>query len=145
MGRVAPAGTDWVAALRASGHRVTPQRQLVLEAVGSLGHCTPEEIAHAVQEKAAGVNISTVYRTLDLLEEIGLVQHTHLGHGAPTYSVVDDHQHVHLKCRGCGRIQEVSPEVFAGPIAELREEKGFVVDIAHFAVFGRCADCAPAD
>jgi Fur family ferric uptake transcriptional regulator len=141
MGRATPIGTDWVSTLRARGYRLTPQRQLVLEAVGALGHATPEEIAVAVQEKAAGLNISTVYRTLELLEELGLVRHTHLGHGAPAYSIADDHQHVHLKCSGCGRVQEVSPALFAPTVATLLEEQGFEVDIAHFAVFGRCRDC----
>src|ERR1700709_2266425 len=105
MGRNVPeVGRDWQAELRARGYRLTPQRQLVLEAVGELGHGTPEEIVTAVRRTAAGVNISTVYRTLELLEEIGMVRHTHLGHGAPTYSVATDDDHVHLVCRDCGGV-----------------------------------------
>lgn len=142
MGSTAPVGTDWQATLRARGYRLTPQRQFVLEAVGTLGHGTPEEIAVAVQSKAAGVNISTVYRTLEVLEEIGLVRHTHLGHGAPTYSIADDHTHVHLKCRDCGAVQEASPAVFASVVEQLQRERGFEVDVSHFAVYGRCAECA---
>ena len=75
----------WDEQLRARGYRVTPQRQLVLEAVARLDHATPEEIGAQVQQTARGVNISTIYRTLELLEQIGMVTHTHLGHGAPTY------------------------------------------------------------
>ena len=71
--------------LRERGYRLTPQRQLVLEAVTELGHATPEDVHAWVVERAEGVNISTVYRTLELLEEIGLVTHAHLSHGAPTY------------------------------------------------------------
>src|SRR5919112_4734307 len=112
MGRTVPAGSDlggqlghdWQAELRAKGYRLTPQRQLVLEAVGALGHATPEEIATRVRHTASGVNISTVYRTLELLEDLGLVKHTHLGHGAATYSVSTDDDHVHLVCRDCGAI-----------------------------------------
>ena len=105
MGRSVPAlGRDWQGELRRRGYRLTPQRQLVLEAVGELAHATPEEIADAVRRTASGVNISTVYRTLELLEELGLVQHTHLGHGAPTYSVATDDDHVHLVCRDCGAV-----------------------------------------
>jgi hypothetical protein len=66
-----------------------------------------------VQRTASGVNISTVYRNLELLEELGLLQHTHLGHGAPTYSLASDHEHVHLVCRDCGGIDEAPPEVAA--------------------------------
>lgn len=143
MGRNVPAvGRDWQAELRSRGYRLTPQRQLVLESVGDLGHGTPEEIATAVRQTASGVNISTVYRTLELLEEIGLVRHTHLGHGAPTYSVATDDDHVHLVCRDCGRVEEADPELLGGVTERLAAERGFSVDVGHFAVFGRCRDCS---
>ena len=142
MGRGGAVGVDWHEQLRSRGYRLTPQRQLVLEAVGRLGHATPEDIAAAVRETAQGVNISTVYRTLELLEELGLVQHAHLGHGAPTYSLASDSDHVHLVCRDCGVIGEAPPELVAPLVAELAESRGFQVDVGHFAVFGRCRDCA---
>jgi Fur family transcriptional regulator, ferric uptake regulator len=107
---------DLGAELRAQGYRVTPQRQLVLEAVTTLGHATPEEIAASVQQKASGVNLSTVYRTLDLLEELGLVTHTHLGHGAPTYHSALDAE-------------------------RLAVDLGFQADVRHLAVFGVCRSC----
>lgn len=137
----ASAGGDWKAELRAKGYRLTPQRQLVLEAVGELGHATPDDIVTAVRRTAAGVNISTVYRTLELLEELGLVQHTHLGHGAPTYSVASEHDHVHLVCRHCGAVDAVPPEVVAPVVERLASERGFTVDVGHFAVFGSCRAC----
>lgn len=142
MGRGGAVGQDWSDELRSRGYRLTPQRQLVLEAVQQLGHATPEEIATAVRKTAAAVNISTVYRTLELLEEIGLVQHTHLGHGAPTYSVANDHDHVHLVCRDCGGVDEAPPDVATPIVEELARSRGFQVDVGHFAVFGRCRDCA---
>ncbi len=74
--------TDWKSDLRQRGYRLTPQRQLVLEAVDTLEHATPDDILVEVRKTASGVNISTVYRTLELLEELGLVSHAHLGHGA---------------------------------------------------------------
>ena len=142
MGRSVPAvGQDWQSELRARGYRLTPQRQLVLEAVGELGHATPEELATAVRRRASGVNNSTVYRTLELLEEIGLVRHTHLGHGAPTYSVATDDDHVHLVCRDCGGVEEAGPELLAAVVERLEAERGFSVDVGHFAVFGRCRSC----
>jgi Fur family ferric uptake transcriptional regulator len=132
---------DLGAELRALGYRVTPQRQLVLEAVAALGHATPEEIAAAVQRTASGVNLSTVYRTLDLLEQIGLVTHTHLGHGAPTYHSSLDAEHVHLVCRRCGGITEADPEVVHGVVERLDAEFGFEADVGHLAVFGVCKQC----
>jgi Fur family transcriptional regulator, ferric uptake regulator len=133
----------WQDDLRAKGYRLTPQRQLVLGAVASLGHATPEDIHAEVRRTASSVNISTVYRTLELLEGLGLVTHTHLGHGAPTYHVATDADHVHLVCRECGQVAETTPDHVRGIVASLAETEGFEVDVTHFAIFGRCRDCAP--
>jgi Fur family ferric uptake transcriptional regulator len=134
----------WHEELRARGYRLTPQRELVLQAVAALGHATPDEIAERVRTTASGVNISTVYRTLELLEELGLVVHTHLGHGAPTYHAADSADHLHLVCRDCGGIEEVTPDVLDTAAQQIAAERGFAVDVAHFAIFGTCAACASA-
>lgn len=135
------AGKGWQSELRSRGYRLTPQRQLVLEAVNTLEHATPEEVASEVRRIAEGVNISTVYRNLELLEELGLIRHAHLGHGAPSYSAATDHEHLHLVCRDCGGVQEVEREVVDEVVTRLQADRGFVVDVGHFAVFGRCAAC----
>jgi Fur family ferric uptake transcriptional regulator len=135
-------GEQWQADLRARGYRLTPQRQLVLEAVAELGHATPDDIVNAVRRTATGVNISTVYRTLELLEDLGLVTHTHLGHGPPTYHAATDDDHVHLVCRVCGKITETAPGLVDGVVNDLREAEGFVADVGHLAIFGTCRDCA---
>lgn len=137
-----PGDANLHATLRARGYRITPQRQLVLDAVTSLRHGTPDEICAEVQRSASGVNLSTVYRTLELLEELGMVTHTHLGHGAPTYSVAGDDDHVHLVCRACGGIEEADSHLVGDAVAALRSERGFRVDIGHFALFGTCRGCA---
>ena len=134
-------GAGWAARLRSRGYRLTPQRQLVLQAVGELGHATPEDIATAVRRTASGVNISTVYRTLELLEQLGLVRHTHLGHGAPTYSGATSDDHVHLVCRDCGEVEEAPVDLLAEPVRRLAEERGFALDVGHVALFGRCGTC----
>jgi Fur family ferric uptake transcriptional regulator len=131
----------WDEELRSRGYRVTPQRQLVLEAVAKLDHATPEEIAASVQQTARGVNISTIYRTLELLDKLGLVRHTHLNHGAPTYHLASDADHVHLVCQDCGRVDEVSPDEIRPLITALDEGQGFETDVAHLTVFGRCREC----
>lgn len=128
--------------LRARGYRLTTQRQLVLDAVRQLGHATPEEIAASVHSRSAAVNVSTVYRTLDVLEEIGLVTHTHLGHGAPTYHPADESDHVHLVCTECGAVESVAADTLKGLVGSLRAQTGFEVDVAHVAMHGRCANCA---
>jgi len=133
--------TSWHEELRAKGYRVTPQRQLVLEAVKALEHATPEEICAKVRLTARGVNISTVYRTLELLEELGMVTHTHLGHGAPTYHLAADADHLHLVCRACGEISEITPDLAAGLVKGLDEKLGFSADVHHLTVFGLCKNC----
>ncbi|AEH11342.1 MULTISPECIES: Fur family transcriptional regulator [Protofrankia] len=138
-----PAGDDaWQTQLRSRGYRLTPQRQLVLEAVTRLGHATPEEIVTEVRRTAGGVNISTVYRTLDLLEELDLVSHAHLSHGAPTYHAAGLAEHVHLVCGGCGAVQEIPSNVLADLVTRLRDDFDFSVDVSHVALAGRCGDCA---
>jgi Fur family ferric uptake transcriptional regulator len=131
--------------LRARGLRLTAPRQLVLEAVHRLRHATPDQIHADVAERAAGVNITTVYRTLELLEELELVTHAHLSHGAPTYHPVGEHQHAHLVCRGCGSIETLPSPALAGLAGELLDSRGFQLDIGHVALFGRCGRCTSQD
>jgi len=134
--------SDWHGELRARGYRLTAQRELVLNAVRELGHSTPDEITAQVRAESPSLNISTVYRTLDLLEELGLVTHTHLGHGSPTYHAADDSDHLHLVCRVCGEVSEVDAAVASSLVGSLRASHGFEVDVTHVAVQGRCAECA---
>jgi Fur family ferric uptake transcriptional regulator len=131
--------------LRARGLRLTAQRQLVLEAVLQLGHATPDQVHAKVSAVAAGVNITTVYRTLELLEELGLVTHAHLSHGAPTYHAVGAEQHVHLVCRACGGVVEVPSGSLTELAERLESERGFLVDMGHVALFGVCAHCGGGD
>jgi Fur family transcriptional regulator, ferric uptake regulator len=137
-----PAGpTSLHSTLRARGYRTTAQRQLVLDAVHQLGHATPDQVHAKVAEVAAGVNITTVYRTLELLEELGLVTHAHLSHGSPTYHSVGETQHIHLVCRACGGLTEIPSSTLA-PLAETLEAgRGFLLDIGHVALFGVCGKC----
>jgi len=128
--------------LRERGLRLTPQRQLILEAVHELGHATPEQVHNHVRERVAGVNITTVYRTLELLEELGLVTHAHLGHGAPTYHSATGEDHLHLVCRDCGAVTETEVSLADGLVGTLAERYGFETDVAHFAIYGRCRECA---
>lgn len=128
-------------ALHERGLRMTPQRQLVLDAVRELEHATPEQICARVQVQAPAVNITTVYRTLDLLERLGVVRHTHLGHGAPNYSV-REHQHVHLVCHDCGDVAEVPTELLDDLAGRLRDRFGFRLDATHVALSGACTACA---
>ena len=136
-----PVAGDWRATLRGSGYRLTPQRELILRAVDELGHATPDEVLARVREQSSAVNVSTVYRTLEVLEQLGLVRHAHLSDRAPTYHSVREHEHFHLVCRNCHRVTSVEPGVITPLGDRLRDEHGFVVDVGHLTIFGNCADC----
>jgi Fur family ferric uptake transcriptional regulator len=135
---------DWRAELRARGYRLTPQRELVLAAVQELGHATPDEVLAHAQSRASSINASTIYRTLEVLEELGLVRHTHLSDRAPTYHSVAGHEHFHLKCRGCGAVTSIDVEVARDLTDRLEREHGFESDVGHLTVFGRCSSCRDA-
>jgi Fur family ferric uptake transcriptional regulator len=128
---------DLAAELRSRGMRMTAQRDRVLGAVRELGHATPEQISDAVPE----VDLTTVYRTLELLEELGLVRHAHLGHGAPSYRPAED-DHIHVVCHNCGAVLDAEPKLIDELESRLASQSGFVLDRSHFTVFGRCRECA---
>ena len=137
--------SEWDAKLREQGYRITPQRQLVLRAVEELQHATPEAILSEVQKTASGVNLSTVYRTLEVLEEVGLVSHAHLGHGAPTYHSIDEHVHIHLVCDSCSAVLSAPAQAASAFVTRLEKDYGFRTDITHVSVHGRCRACAVSD
>jgi len=130
------ANAELAARLHARGLRMTPQRGAVLAAVCDLEHATPEQIS----ERLTDVDVTTVYRTLELLEDLGLVHHAHLGHGAPSFRPADD-DHVHVVCHSCGRVMDAPSDLVAELADRLRAERGFIIDRSHFTVFGRCRQC----
>ena len=132
---------DLATRLREQGLRLTPQRQLILRAVEELRHATPDEVLAHVRDQVSSVNASTVYRTLEVLEELGLVRHTHLSDRAPTYHSTMEHEHVHAVCRTCRAVRSYDPEVVQ-PVVDALAADGFVVDVGHLAIFGTCADCS---
>lgn len=136
---------DWQARLRASGHRLTPQRELVLAAVERLQHATPDEVYAEVRKQSDSINLSTVYRTLELLDELGLIRHAHLTDRAPTYHSATGHEHVHLVCRGCGKLISIGREEAEAALGGVVTQHGFEPDYGHLTIFGRCAACVQAD
>jgi Fe2+ or Zn2+ uptake regulation protein len=129
-----------IATLRAAGFRVTGPRRAVCEVVAD--HHSEHLTAASVTERLGGaVDQSTVYRTLDVLERGGVITHTHLGHGPSVYHLVGDTPHQHLVCDSCGTAIAFDVSVLDDAIAAIRDDTGFAVDPAHFALSGRCADC----
>jgi Fur family ferric uptake transcriptional regulator len=133
---------DVMEQLRSKGLRMTPQRRaIVTEVMKTTGHISPSAIARTVQSEMPGVNASTVYRTLTLLEQLGVLSHSHLESGAE-YHRSEDAEHVHLTCGRCGKDDPLSLEE-ARTLQELiRRHHGFEADLTHFAITGRCERCA---
>jgi Fur family ferric uptake transcriptional regulator len=132
-----------VARLREEGHTVGRTRREILDAVRSKQRSfTAEELVGSLD----GVHEATVYRTLALLEEIGVVRHIHLSHGPAIYertAVSGDHRH--LVCDTCGRHIAVPRRVFDAARRTLERDYDFVLDGAHFAIVGRCRSCIPPE
>jgi len=128
--------------LTEQGYRITPQRMMILDAVENAeDHISAEEIFTLVCLRYPNVNISTVYRTLELLKQLELVTETDFGDGRVRYHSIKKGHHHHLVCQKCGGIIDMEESVFT-PIREsLLKQYGFEPDIHHLAIFGTCKKC----
>jgi Fur family transcriptional regulator, ferric uptake regulator len=127
--------------LRSRGLRMTPQRRaIVFEVMRTQGHIAPADVARKVQGEMPGVNASTVYRTLALLEEIGVLSHAHLESGAE-YHRTEEAGHVHLTCSSCGAEDDLSIDEAQALQRVVERHRGFEPDLTHFAISGLCAAC----
>ena len=129
-------------ALRDRGHRITPQREIIIEAIShGARHMTAEEIFEEVQKRTNSVNIATVYRTLDFLVEEGLASRTDLGGGRETYCSKQHGPHIHLVCSQCSRVTEADGQLIESLGQQLQGHYGFLADLHHASIFGVCARC----
>jgi Fe2+ or Zn2+ uptake regulation protein len=127
--------------VRARGGRATTSRRILLEVLFEAdGHLSAEELAEAVQARAPDVHISTIYRNVEDLQRLGVIVHTHLGHGPATYQLASL-AHAHLICEECGATIEAPDDLFRGLARTAKERLGFSIDPYHFAILGRCANC----
>ncbi len=134
---------DIASKLSEQGYRLTPQRMMILSAIeNSDDHISAEEIYAQVVAKYPHVNISTVYRTLELLKQLGLVTETDLGGGRVRYHPADKGHHHHLVCTECGAIIDLDESLLASLESTLLREYKFSADLRHLAIFGRCANCS---
>jgi len=131
--------------LRDRGLRWTPQRRTVVSVLAATrGHVTGAELVERCRAVDPSTIPSTVYRTLDVLEEIGLVRHGHGADGREEFHVRPGEEHGHLHCAGCGGRWEIGAEPAAAIVELLRASEGFAVDLSHVTVVGHCSACTPA-
>jgi Fur family ferric uptake transcriptional regulator len=137
---------DFFRQLRERGFRLTPQREMVLSVLHQIeGFTTAEEIYDRVHAISTAMDISTVYRTLELLQDFHMVASVDTGNGERRYELLGVHgQHLHLVCRSCGAIIGVELEQFQPFMAHLKEQYGFEVDLGHLSIPGLCQECSTA-
>lgn len=134
--------TQFLEQLRIQGHRLTPQREMILTVICEInGHLTAEEILKRVRKRYPYINKSAVYRTLDLLSRLNLVNPTDFGQGRVEYEIHQHPHHHHLLCRNCRQMIEVDETIFTPLERALRTDYGFFADLDHFAIFGLCRRC----
>lgn len=127
--------------LKQRGHRITYQRELIIEAVACGGcHMTAEEVFEEVQKQTGAVNIATVYRTLNFLFEEGLISRADMG-GHVVYTATTHGPHIHLVCQRCGYVIEADDNLIKTLGDQLLEHYNFTADLQHVAIFGVCIDC----
>ncbi|MFH0750752.1 MAG: Fur family transcriptional regulator [Chloroflexota bacterium] len=128
--------------LRDRGLRWTPQRRALVAVLAETeGHVTGADLVERCRQRDPATIPSTVYRTLDVLEELGIVRHGHGPSGREEYHVLPVAVHGHLHCNACGASWEIGTAEAAAVVASLDAERGFEVDLSHVTIVGRCRDC----
>ena len=128
--------------LREKGYRITPQRELIIQAVAhSETHMSAEEVFAEVQKHTQATNLATVYRTLDLLWEEGLARRNDLGEGRIVYATLKHGPHIHLVCRCCHAVIEADPNLLSDLETTLAARHHFMADLQHISIFGVCQHC----
>lgn len=132
--------------LRRAGHKMTPQRLMIVRALRHAeGHMSAAQIAEQVREDYPFVDVSTVYRTLDVLKRMRLATSTDMGSGDVVFEWAPEQPHHHLICTSCGDVAELGHGYLEGLEGRISQGFGFAADLHHFAIFGLCRECQIAE
>jgi Fur family ferric uptake transcriptional regulator len=132
----------FIETLRSRGFRITPQREMIIEAIAHQGnHVNADEVFALIQKRTHAVDIATVYRTLELLVEQGLANRIDLGEGRVIYATDQHGSHIHLVCRQCGQVLDADQEMLFTFNQQLQANYLFTADLQHISVLGLCSDC----
>lgn len=127
--------------LRARGSRMTVPRAAVIRVLQRCeGHLSADEV-HSLLDEDTGIHLSTVYRTLDALTELGVVSHVHVSTGSVRYELVGAGVHAHAQCLSCHRLLDLPAEFMDEMKRALLDTEGFALDPGHVALSGTCAAC----
>jgi len=132
------------AAVRKAGGRLSAPRRRVLEALfAAEGPVSASYLAGGLGGRGPEVDLASVYRSLEQLEELGVVRHVHVGHGPGLYGLVGDGEREFLVCEACGKVVAVDPSALERVRGVIRDDFGLEARFTHFPIHGRCADCGP--
>ncbi len=133
---------SFIEILRSRGFRITPQREMIIEAIAHQGeHINADEVFTRIQAHTHSLNIATVYRTLELLVEQGLASRIDLGEGRVIYAANQHGPHIHLVCRQCGQVLDADPGLLSGLNRRLKTGYKFAADLQHISLPGLCSNC----
>ena len=129
--------------IKKKGHRVTKSRELICQILESSGHAhfTVDELYKKVTKKSMEVDLATVYRTLELLGEIGLIAHLHQAHGSGIYFLRNEENTMHLICISCNKIIDISFKTYNKINSLLKDETNFSTINNNFIYSGTCENC----
>ena len=134
--------SDLIELLRGRGQRVTSQRLVILRDLRRRGrHATAEEVHRSVRDQLPGTSAPTIYATLDLLVQLGLVRRIDTGLGAALYDARTE-PHQHTVCRRCARVEDLEGELEPGDLLRRAAATGFRPTGAEVVIFGLCAECS---
>ena len=128
--------------LRSRGYRLTNQRRAIVRELESGRHLSAEEMYDHLRGEHPELGLSTVYRTLDLLTELGVARKDDFGEGYSRYELATERMHHHARCEECGRVIEFNEELMEYLALQVERETGFVTDWHEITLHGRCAECA---
>jgi Fur family transcriptional regulator, ferric uptake regulator len=128
--------------LRSRGYRLTNQRRSIVRELEGTRHLSAEEIYDRVKGGYPDLGLSTVYRTLDLLHELGIVRKEDFGEGYSRYELATERMHHHARCEECGAVIEFNEELMEYLALQVERETGFVTDWHEITLHGRCANCS---
>lgn len=134
--------TEFRSLVHSKGYRLTPQRQIILDAVHTAGgHCTPDQIYERVQRVNSAINRATVYRTLEFLLKLGLVTTAHLEENQVVYEIAGIKPHHHLVCQNCRHLVEIDHEMIDPLFQQLQTKLDVTILTDHLVLFGLCPEC----
>jgi Fur family ferric uptake transcriptional regulator len=134
--------TEIIDRLAQQGHRLTTPRQAIIKLVAPrTDHFSAQEVWDEVRGRHRGIGRATVFRTLDLLAELGVLNRIHAGDGCHRYTVCDTSHHHHLMCVECGTVLPLEAGGIERQIRALAGEADFELLTHHLELIGRCADC----